>query len=135
MLLIRCPQCAEVVVKPFVCDGDQSLIEPSLICAALVAADQQNCLALGVKGERYAPHLAGPGKPQVLHVGVLRALQGIHCWPPQAGTKIPQQQGVRQQLVLQALRQGCELNSKVVVKKDVQTMRKYVLKAILMQAQ
>jgi hypothetical protein len=50
---------------------------------------------------------------------VLRALQGVHCWPPHAGTKIPQQQGVRQQLVLQALRQGREFNSKVVVKKDV----------------
>lgn len=62
MLLIRCIHCREVGVKPLVSYGDQPLVEPPLIGAALVAADEQNCLAVGSKGKSHAPHLARPSK-------------------------------------------------------------------------
>jgi len=103
-------------VKPFICNSDKSLVKATLISTALVAADQQNSLAIGIKSKGYAPNFARPSEPHFLHVGVLRPLQCIDSRSPQARPKIPQQQGVGQQFILQGLSQGAATRPKYYIK-------------------
>ena len=88
---------------------EQSLVEPALICPALVSSDQQNRLSLRIKGKSHPPDLTVPGETKFFHFGVLRSLQGVNRRSPQIGPKFGQQHGMRQQFVLKRLHQGFEL--------------------------
>ena len=105
-------------VKARVRQCNQPFVKAPLIRAALVAAHQQNRLPRRVEGKGDASYFARPAKAQLLHVGVLRALQRIHCRPPQARAEIPQQQRMGQQFILQGFGQGREFGGEIVVKED-----------------
>ena len=100
-----------MVVITLICHREQALIEPALICPALVSPNQQDRLSLRIKGKGHSPDLTVLGKPKFFHVGVLRALQGVERRLPQIGSKLSQQLGVCQQFVLKLVHQGFELGS------------------------
>jgi hypothetical protein len=52
-----------MIVVAFICLGDQALVEPALIRATLVAADQQDRLASRIEGKGDTPYLAAPREP------------------------------------------------------------------------
>ena len=108
-----------MLVVPGISNRYQSLVKTSLVSAALVSTHQQVGLSLGVKGKGHTPDLAAPVKPEFLHVGVLRSLQAVDRWLSQIGPKLRKQFGVRQKLVLQVLRQRCQLVIEVGVKDDI----------------
>ena len=116
--------------------GNQSLVETALVGAALVAADQQDGLAPGIKGKGDAPDLALPGEAQLLHVGVPGVLQGVHGGASQVGAELRQQAGMRQQLVLQILCETAQLLVKGIVKQHrpghavSMVLRAYVVKSM-----
>jgi len=49
-------------VEALVGHGDQPLVEPALVSAALVAADQQNRLSLRVEGDGNPPDATSPAE-------------------------------------------------------------------------
>jgi hypothetical protein len=107
-----------VVVIALVCHREQALIEPALICPALVSPNQQDRLSLRIEGKGNSPDLTVPGKPKFFHVGVLRALQGVDRRSPQIGAKLSQQLGVCQQFVLELVHKGFELSIEGIVKEN-----------------
>lgn len=107
-----------MVVVTLICHRDQALVEPALICPALISPDQQDRLSLRIEGKGHSPDLTIPRKPKFFHVGVLRALQGVDRRSTQIGSKLSQQLGVCQQFVLQFVHQGFELSIEGIVKEN-----------------
>ena len=95
---------------------DQTFVKPALICPAFISTDQQERLSLWVKSQCHASNLALPRKPQFFHVGVPRSPQSVDRRTAQIGAEFRQQASVRQDFVLQLLRQAAEFCIKGVVK-------------------
>lgn len=89
-------QFAQVCVIAVIGGGEQALVKPALICAALVASDQQNRLSLGIESKGQPPHLLVLRKPKFFHVGMPGAFQGVNGWPSQMWPKLGEQLGVCQ---------------------------------------
>ena len=117
-------QFAQMRVVSVIGGDEQALVKPALICAALVASNQQNRLSLGIESKGQSPHLLVPRKPKFFHVGVPGAFQGVNGWPSQMRTKLRQQLSVSQQFVLKVLSQGFELCVKSFMKITVQDIGK-----------
>jgi hypothetical protein len=67
---------------------DQSFVKPTLVCATLVTAYQQDGFPLGIECKRHPPDLAISRKTQLLHVGVPRTLQRVHGGTTQVRAKL-----------------------------------------------
>ena len=118
---------------------DQAFVKPTLVCATLVAAYQKDGMPLGIECKRHPPDWAVPGKAQLLHVGVPRTLQCIHCRTAEIRAKFRQQSRVRQQFVLQILLQGAEFRVKGIVKENspsherIMVLITYVVKVMIVR--
>ena len=108
-----------MLVIPSIGNRNQSFVRPSLVSGAFVATHQQDGLPLGVKGKSQAPDFAAQVKLQFFHIGVSRSLQGVDRWSAQIGPKLRKQFGVRQNFILQALRQRGQLVVEIRVKYDI----------------
>lgn len=64
----------EMLIKSFVRGFDQPLVKLLFASAGLVRGHVNDGLAFRIEGERCPPHAV---KPQLLHIGVLRAFQRI----------------------------------------------------------
>jgi hypothetical protein len=126
-LLSWLDQGAEMIAIPLICHREKALVEPALICPALVATDQQDRLSLWIEGKGHSPDLTVPGKPELFHIAVLRTLEGVDRRPPQIGPKLSKQFGMRQQFILKFLHQVFELNIEGIVKKNGPRHRKIMV--------
>jgi hypothetical protein len=104
-----------MVAVAIICQMDQSFVEPALVRATLVAADQHDRLPQGIEREGHPPNFARLGEPQLLHVGVSRSLQGVHRGSAQVRSEFGQQPSVREQFVLQVIIQAAELGVEIIM--------------------
>jgi len=124
-------QIIQVIVIALISFDQQALVEPALICSGLVAADQKDGLSLRIKGKSHSPRLSLSGKPQLFHIGVSGALECVDRGSTQMRSEFGQQTSMRQQLILQTLRQTLELCVEWIVKDNRPGHLNYVLNNII----
>src|SRR5947207_15978106 len=79
--------------KPTVRLCDELPVESRLAAPGFVAGDKQDRSPLRIEGISDAPFAIGRAEAQLLHVGVLRALERIGMRPPQLRAVISEQPG------------------------------------------
>ena len=98
-------------------ETDEPFVEPFLVGTALVPTHEKDRLPIRVEGEGDAPYLSLSAETQFLHVGVLRSLHCVDGGAPEARPKLAQQQGMGENLILQALGEGLKLAVELIVEK------------------
>src|SRR5260370_33930986 len=88
----------EVRVKPRIGRCDQPPIKSPLAASTLVARDQQDRPPPRIEGKGDAPYAALGIEAQLLHIGVLRAVERIDSRAAGSGTEPLNDAGLRQQL-------------------------------------
>src|SRR5271170_3801903 len=74
-----------MLVETGVRDPYEFAVEPLLIRSRLAAADQEDCVALGIKCESNPPFAVGQGEAQFLHIRVPRPVQRVAVGPTKFG--------------------------------------------------
>src|ERR1700722_11978162 len=87
----------------------QSLVKLGLATTRFVSGDQQNCLPFRIKRKSYPPDTISSIKSQLFHVGMIRALQGVHPRTSQIRPVFFQELGASQKLLLNTFRKSLEL--------------------------
>jgi hypothetical protein len=92
-----------VICESAICAPDQISIEPGRWNTGLVADCEQDRLPPGVECKSHTPDPALGIEPELFHVRVSGALEGIHSRSTELGSELSKQARVRQQLVLNRL--------------------------------
>jgi len=104
--------------KPEIRLGDELLVEAILASAGLVTGHKHDRPSFGIEGEGGAPFAIRRLEAQLLHIGVLRALQRIRVRPSKLWTILGQQLGDGEQRVLDGLLKGQKLRLEGVMEFD-----------------
>ena len=104
--------------KPEIRLGDEPLVETLLAAAGFVAGREKDAASLRIKGEGGAPYSIRRLEPQLLHIGMLRALERVRMRPSQLRAVIRQQLGGSKQRVLDTRLKGLELGLEGVIELD-----------------
>jgi len=92
-----------MVVKSPIRDGDEPFVEFPLVRTTFIPSSKEDGLPLRIECKRDTPYTTFPRKPQFLHVGVTRALEGIYSRTAEIGAEILKQSCVCEEFVLQIL--------------------------------
>ena len=88
--------------KSFVSYADKLFIETTI--SNLISADQDNSLPVRIKSKGKSPKSIVKSKSKLLHIRKGGTLKCIHIRTPQRRTKLLQQTGTAQKLVLSGFR-------------------------------
>ena len=77
--------------KPLIGFSDDFAVKTLLASAGLVTGDQQNGPSLRIERKSNPPNAIGRVKPQLLHICVSRALEGINTRPSQVWAELLKQ--------------------------------------------
>lgn len=95
--------------------ANQLFIESPLICAAFIAAHQQDRGAFRIECKCHSPYPTVMIETQLFHIGVLRAFERINRGPSQVRAEFLQESGVGEQLILERNTHRLHLGVKVIV--------------------
>lgn len=99
--------------------SDQSFVEPFSAHVSPVTTTKDDRLTGRVKGEREAPDSVGGVEAELLHVGMLRAIERVRPRSAELRSELFEQLDVGQQLVLYLLVQCVKLLNELGVQIDV----------------
>jgi len=106
-------------IEPRIRLCNQLPIKAFLASPRFVTANQKNGLPVRIEGESHSPYAIRGVKPELLHIRVTGAVEGICARPAQLRAKLLKEFGVSQQLILHALQQGFKFALKFLIEQDL----------------
>ncbi len=106
-------------IEPRIRLCNQLAIKAFLAASRFVAANQKDGLPVRIEGESHSPCAIRSVKPELLHICVTGAVEGVGARSAQLRAELLKQPGVAQQLVLHALRQAFKFALKFLMEQDL----------------